>query len=194
MLTVRDSITKVESMQNDSYNHGGFIAFLFSMAFSLLFFVYVSVIHPGINLKEVPDEAPAADATLAGGGEQTKAVDITKIEKPWVESAEVAAYGAKIYANNCAVCHGPKGLGDGPAGMSLNPRPRNLVEGKWVKGGDSISLYKTIQSGLPGTSMAAFGHLPAADRWSLVQFIHSISEHKIKDDSAKLEAFAKTAK
>jgi hypothetical protein len=42
--------------------------------------------------------------------------------------------------------------------------------------------------------MASFGHLPAADRWSLVQFIRSITQNKVKDDTAKLEAFAKTAK
>jgi mono/diheme cytochrome c family protein len=186
-------VTKVERMQNDSYNRGGYIAFLFSMIFSLGFFVYIVFVHPGINLKEVPEAAPAAEQTVAGG-EQTKEIDITKVEKPWVESAEIAAHGAKVFANNCAVCHGPKGLGDGPAGMSLNPRPRNFVEGKWKVGGDSINLFKTIAGGIPGSSMASFAHLPVADRWSLVQFIRSITQNKIKDDPAKVEAFAKTAK
>lgn len=179
-------------MQKDSYNRGGFIAFIFSMVFSLVFFVYVTFMHPGINLKEIP-EAPKAGAEAAGT-EQTKAVDISKVEKLWVENPDVAAYGGKIYANNCAVCHGPKGLGDGPAGASLIPKPRNLVQGQWKVGGDSISLFKTLQNGIPGSSMASFGHLPVADRWALVQFIRSITENKVKDDPAKLEAFAKTAK
>lgn len=179
-------------MQNDNYNRGGYYAFLFSMAFSLAFFVYVTVVHPGINLKEIPEAAKPGAETPAGG--QTKDIDITKIDKLWVENADVAAYGAKVYSTNCAVCHGPKGLGDGPAGMSLNPKPRNFVEGKWKVGGDSISLYKTVQNGIPGSSMAAFGHLPVADRWALVQFIRSITQNKVKDDAAKLDAFAKTAK
>jgi mono/diheme cytochrome c family protein len=183
-----------ESMQNDSYNKGGFIAFLFSMAFSLLFFVYVVFVHPGINLKEVPEVAPAGETPQAGGAEQTKSVDMSKIDKPWVENDDVIAHGAQVFANNCAVCHGPKGLGDGPAGMSLNPKPRNFVEGKWAGGGDSISLFKTVQNGRPGTSMASFAHLPVTDRWSVIQFIRSITKNKIKDDPAKLEAFAKTAK
>jgi mono/diheme cytochrome c family protein len=181
-------------MQNDSYNKGGFIAFLFSMIFSLVFFVYVVFIHPGVNLKEVPEVAPAADAKLAEGGEQTKDVDMAKVEKPWVENADVAAHGAKVFSNNCAVCHGPKGLGDGPAGMSLNPKPRNFVEGEWKAKGDSEGLFHTVSNGLPGTSMASFGHVPVADRWAVVQFIRSITKNKIKDDPAKLEAFAKTAK
>lgn len=181
-------------MQNDSYNKGGFIAFLFSMIFSLVFFIYVVVIHPGVNLKEVPEAAPTGDNQLAGSAEQTKSVDISKVEKPWVENEDMVAHGAKVFANNCAVCHGPKGLGDGPAGMSLNPKPRNFVEGHWKAKGDSEGLFHTVTAGLPGTSMAAFGHLPVADRWAVVQFIHSITKNRIKDDPAKLEAFAKTAK
>lgn len=180
-------------MQNDSYNRGGYIAFLFSMAFSLGFFVYVTLLHPGINLKEVKDEPAAAEQTVAGA-EAPKKVDVSKIEKPWVENEDMVAHGAQVFANNCAICHGPKGAGDGAAGASLNPPPRNFVEGKWKQGGDSISLFKTIQNGISGSSMAAFGHLPVLDRWSLVQFIHSITKNKVKDDPAKLEAFAKSAK
>ena len=103
-------------------------------------------------------------------------------------------HGQKTYTNNCSVCHGAKGAGDGPGGVALNPPPRNLIEGKWKRGGDSIALYTTLQKGLEGTSMAAFGHLPTVDRWALVQYIRSITQDKTADDPAKLEAFAQTAK
>lgn len=180
-------------MQNDSYNRGGYIAFLFSMVFSLGFFIYIVAIHPGIDLKEVKPTGPV-EQTVAGGAAPAKKVDVSKIDKPWEPSDDMAAYGATVFANTCAVCHGPKGLGDGPAGMSLNPKPRNMVEGKWKQGGDSISLFNTVAKGIPGSSMAAFGHLPVKDRWALVQFIRSITENKIKDDPAKVAAFAKGAK
>jgi len=176
-------------MQNDSYNRGGFIAFLFSMAFSLLFFVYVVGIHPGVDLKEVTVVAsPEAGAPAAAG------VDISKIAKPWEPNQDLVDHGAKVFSNTCAVCHGPKGEGDGPAGKGLNPPPRNLVEGKWKKGGTSQELFVTVTAGISGTSMAGFGHLPVADRWSMVQYIRSITKNAAKDDAAKLEAFAKTAK
>ncbi len=177
----------------DNYNRGGYIAFLGCMIFSLSFFVYVTFIHPGIDLKEIP-EAPAAGAEQAVAVEAPKEVDVSKVEKPWVENPDMAAHGAKIYANTCAICHGPKGAGDGPAGSALKPPPRNFIEGKWKVGGDSIDLFKTIHDGIPGSSMASFGHLPLGDRWALVQFVRSITHNKIKDDPAKLEAFAKTAK
>jgi mono/diheme cytochrome c family protein len=194
-VTVLEQTAKGRSfMQNDSYNRGGYIAFLFSMTFSLCFFVYVTLFHPGIDLKEVP-KAPEAEAeqTVAGEG-AAKEVDVSKIEKPWVENADMAAHGAKVFANTCAICHGPKGGGDGPAGAALKPPPRNFIEGKWKVGGDSIHLFKTIHDGIPGSSMASFAHLPVGDRWALVQFIRSITQNKVKDDAAKLEAFAKTAK
>lgn len=179
-------------MQNDSYNRGGFIAFVFSMVFSILFFGYIVWIHPGVDLKEVK---PTVETNLAGGAPAEKKVDVTKIEKPWEENADMVTYGATVYANACAVCHGQKGLGDGPAGLSLNPKPRNFVEGKdWKNGADSIGIYKTLQAGIPGSSMASFAHLPSTDRWALVQYVRSLAKEKVADDPAKVAAFAKDAK
>ena len=40
--------------------------------------------------------------------------------------ASPAADGAARYAHDCAVCHGASGVGDGPQGAKLDPRPANL--------------------------------------------------------------------
>lgn len=40
------------------YNKGGFNAFMFSMAVTILFFIYISFLHPGVDLKEIPEEKP----------------------------------------------------------------------------------------------------------------------------------------
>ncbi|MCB0411767.1 MAG: c-type cytochrome [Bdellovibrionales bacterium] len=175
---------------NDPYNKGGFLAFVFSMVFSLLFFVYIVAIHPGIDLKEVPEEGVVPQELAK---ENAGPVDISGIEKPWVPDEKIVAHGAAIFKQNCAVCHGDGGMGDGPAGKGLVPPPRNLVKGEWKKGGKSMDLYHTVSEGLPGTSMAAFGHLPAVDRWSLVQFIRSITENKPEDNMEELESFAQKA-
>lgn len=180
------------SSSPDSYNKGGFYALMLSITFCLLFFVYIAFIHPGIHIDQLKESTEGTEMQMAGG-DSAAAVDVSQIEKPWVENPDMVAHGAKVYANNCAVCHGPKGMGDGPAGSGLVPKPRNLVEGKWVQGGSSIELYKTLAGGIPGTSMAAFGHIPKVDRWALVQFIHSITENKVQDDAAKLDQFAASA-
>lgn len=173
---------------NQDYNRGGFITFIFTMGFVLSFFIYLVVIHPGVDMGEKVMEAVKAQEAAP------KKIDITTIKEPWVENADVVQYGASFFKTNCSMCHGEKGMGDGPAGMALNPRPRNLVEGKWKNGGDSISLYTTLTNGIPGSSMASFAHFKPADRWALVQYIRSITQNKGADDAAKLKDFAASAK
>jgi mono/diheme cytochrome c family protein len=167
----------------DQHNKGGLWAFLASVIFCVLFFVYVGFIHPGVDLKEIPEEAAGPQGP-----------DLAAIQKPWEENADILAHGAKVYANNCATCHGEKGMGDGVAGAALNPKPRNFVEGKWKYGGQSHELFHTVTTGVPGTSMASFAHLSKLDRWAVIQYVRSLTQNKVKDDPAAVEKFAATAK
>lgn len=177
------------SDNSQDYNRGGFIAFIFTMVFVVCFFIYLIFIHPGVDLGE-----NVQDVNMAAGQTQEVKFDITKVTEPWVENADVAKYGATVYQTNCSMCHGDKGLGDGAAGAALNPKPRNLVEGQWKNGGDSISLFNTLTNGLAGTSMPAFAQVKKEDRWALVQFIRSITQNKSQDDENKLKAFGAESK
>lgn len=176
------------SENQDQYNRGGMLAFLFSMGFVFVFFIYIVAIHPGIDLQENIQDPPSGDVP------QLAAVDVSKVAEPWVPNPDMVAHGSKLFAQNCAMCHGNTGKGDGAAGQALNPKPRNLVEGKWTKGGGYIGLFEVVTHGIPGTSMAAYGHLKPVDRWALVQFIDSITQNKVKEDPAKVAEFAKAAK
>ena len=177
------------SGKKDEYNRGGLIAFLFCMVFVFVFFFYIVVINKGVDLGE-----NVKDPNAVAAGPVEPAFDITKVQDPWVSSPELVAYGHKFFTTNCSMCHGTEGKGDGPAGMSLNPRPRNFVEGKWTQGDGIIAHFKVLQTGIPGSSMASFSNMKAADRWAVLQFIESITNNKSKDDPAKVAEFAKTAK
>ena len=181
----------------ESYNKGGLIAFIGSMAFSIGFIIYLCFIHPGVEeFNEVKGEAaPTADAKpLAGGGDTpAPSFDINSIAKPWVSDDKVADYGKTVYKTSCEVCHGATYQGDGVAGKALVPPPRNFVAGGWKKGSRSMDLYKTISEGLPGTSMVGFKQLSKADRWALVQLIRSVTKDKKPDNAAELEKFAASA-
>lgn len=48
-------------------------------------------------------------------------------ENPLAASEENLADGARVYAENCAACHGPKGQGDGPDAKDLKPKPPELA-------------------------------------------------------------------
>jgi mono/diheme cytochrome c family protein len=181
----------------DSYNRGGLIALIGSIGFSVLFFGYLSFIYKGIDLKEVDektDDSASPPTISVAANDPAANFDPSKITKPWVSTPELIAHGRSVFLNNCVVCHGQEGLGNGPAGAGLVPPPRNFVEGKWKKGGDSASLFVTLQNGIQGSSMASFAHLPSLDRWSVIHYIRSITHNKIPDDPAKLEKFAQTAK
>jgi mono/diheme cytochrome c family protein len=169
----------------DPHNKGGMYAFVGSVIFCVLFFIYIGFINKGV---EGVDEIYKNQ-----GGAQGP--NLAAIAKPWEENADIVDHGATVFKNNCAVCHGEKGGGDGPGGAALNPKPRNMIEGQWKHGGKSEELYTTITNGFaPGSAMAPFGHLSKLDRWSLVQFVRSITKNKVKDDPAALDKFAATAK
>lgn len=86
---------------------------------------------------------------------------------------EAAAEGAEAFKTNCQTCHGPQGHGDGPAGQSLDPRPRNLAEIQ-SKAADDF-LFWRIREGKPGTSMVAWkGILTDEQIWQTVSFIRTL--------------------
>lgn len=87
--------------------------------------------------------------------------------------ADAAAEGAEVFRINCEMCHGPQGHGDGPAGQSLDPKPRDLAVLQ-TKAGDDF-LFWRISEGKPGTSMVAFkGILSEEQIWQVVSFIRTL--------------------
>ena len=86
---------------------------------------------------------------------------------------EAAAAGADVFAANCESCHGPQGHGDGIAGQSLDPKPKNLAELQAMVGDDY--LFWRIYEGKPGTSMVAWnGILTDEQIWQAVSFIRTL--------------------
>lgn len=86
---------------------------------------------------------------------------------------DAADQGAELFRTNCEMCHGPQGHGDGPAGQSLEPRPRNLAQIQSQAGDDF--LFWRIHDGKPGTSMVAWkGILTDEQIWQVVSFIRTL--------------------
>ena len=172
-----------------NYNKSGLIVLLASVFFGFALFAWLFFFPPSMNLAELEEDSPASVVS-----EDKVEVDLSQVKEPWIYSDSLVAHGSKVYQTYCASCHGKTGLGDGLAAKSLNPPPRNFVEGTWKKGGSSLDLYQTLGQGIEGTSMVSFSYLSKEDRWALVHYIRSITKNKVKDDKEKLEEFAKTAK
>jgi mono/diheme cytochrome c family protein len=70
------------------------------------------------------------------------------------------AKGKEVFAGKCSPCHGLEGRGDGPAAASLQPKPRNLSDAKYVSTLSDERMFKTISEG-----GAAMGKSPAMPSW-----------------------------
>ena len=86
------------------------------------------------------------------------------------------ARGATLYQSQCAMCHGPTGHGDGPAGLQLKPRPVNFTDQTRADQRSPLSLYEVISQGVPGTPMISYSsQLSADDRWALAYFVGTLA-------------------
>jgi mono/diheme cytochrome c family protein len=169
-------------------NKNGKRLFIFAMVFVLVFFVYVTFFHQHSspdwvnNLPKQEEAAPAASAPAPQAAAEAK--------DPWVSTPELVARGEVVYKTNCALCHGEKGMGDGPAGAALNPKPRNYTLGKWKQGNSIIALFNTVTHGIPGSSMAAYESvLPEADRWAVVNYVRKLGKNIVDPTEAEIKAY-----
>ncbi|WP_295484079.1 FTR1 family protein [uncultured Pseudomonas sp.] len=86
------------------------------------------------------------------------------------------ARGASLYAQNCAICHGDTGAGDGPAGVGLEPAPANLRNVERLDQLSLFDLYNTLGLGIEGTEMPSFAdQLDERQRWDVAAYIASFS-------------------
>ncbi len=85
---------------------------------------------------------------------------------------ELVSKGKGLYGLYCASCHGDEGYGNGDKGLSLNPKPRNFHEMSGWKNGVSVGgMWKTLQEGIPGGSMASYQLTPEEERIAIIHFL-----------------------
>lgn len=84
--------------------------------------------------------------------------------------------GKELYSTNCAACHGPNGLGDGPAGVALDPKPNDLTKRASYKLGVSRkALYRTIKHGVKDAGMAPWdGRMTEQEMHATVLYLQTI--------------------
>lgn len=148
-----------------------------------LIYPYLLVIGLGIGLYYISkldfiarqDVPPALPDTTKDEGlkliepQTTPAVNIDEISKP---TDELLSKGEEIYKSTCLSCHGENGQGKGPAGVALQPPPRDFTGKEGWKNGPSISgIFTTLQEGIPGTPMVSYEQLTPEEKFGLVHYI-----------------------
>jgi cytochrome c oxidase cbb3-type subunit 2 len=93
--------------------------------------------------------------------------------------------GRDIYVQNCSICHGTDGKGDGALAAELTPAPRNLVVGNFRyrstgfgEPPSQADLIRIITQGIEGSygqSMPAFDTLSAAEVFALTNVVREFA-------------------
>jgi mono/diheme cytochrome c family protein len=87
--------------------------------------------------------------------------------------------GGEIYATNCATCHGDGGVGDGPAGASLDPAPANIAHTSQQLG-DDYFFWRITEGGAEepfNSTMIAWGSILDEDaRWDVINYVQALGD------------------
>ncbi|HKD76215.1 MAG TPA: cytochrome c, partial [Ktedonobacterales bacterium] len=99
------------------------------------------------------------------------------VSSPSEFAATSIARGERLFAQNCATCHGADARGDGPASASLPVRPADLTAAHFLAHSDG-ELYWFIQHGFTApdgaTTMPGFARsLSAEATWHLIDYLHA---------------------
>jgi mono/diheme cytochrome c family protein len=80
--------------------------------------------------------------------------------------------GAKVYKENCAVCHGLPGAAPTAIAEGMAPRPPQLFKGTGVTDDDEWESYWKVEGGIRMTGMPGFkGRLNETQIWQVAVLV-----------------------
>lgn len=126
-----------------------------------------------IGPEESATKAGERDITLPRAPAEAKA-----LANPIPLSDQVLLEGERIYQTKgtCFTCHGTTGRGDGPAGLELNPRPRNFTNPRFHELRTDGEMFWVIRNGSPGTRM--FSYSPSIitedEAWKVIHYLRTL--------------------
>lgn len=106
-------------------------------------------------------------------------------------SAPDVQQGAALFAQNCAACHGPKGLGDGPQSMQLPVTVPGIGLPDVARQASPADWYKMVSQGNLDRFMPPFiGALTDEQRWDVVAYAFTLhtTEQQLAEGKQLFEA------
>jgi cytochrome c551/c552 len=111
------------------------------VAFGLASLGLVGCSKPADNGNAGPAAASPTQATTAPAATATAEGNSDFGDGPGAAQAET------IFKTRCSTCHGMEGKGNGPASITLNPKPRNYTDVAWQKSVTDAHILEIIVKG-----------------------------------------------
>lgn len=154
------------------------ILFYLTIIFGLIYLV----LYPGLGsfdgvlgwsqYKEYEEQVAEARAEYAPLYEKYAAMPIPEL----AGNAEAMQTGQRIFANNCAVCHGSDARG--ARGFP------NLADGDWLYGGDPSQIKASIMNGRQGMMPALGGALGEEAVEQVANYVYALNGRQPPDPAA----------
>ena len=123
--------------------------------------------QPSFSYQEAPRVHSPLEST-------PHATPVSLVTSP-LEQTKNPTDSARLFAINCAHCHGQQGMGDGPVAGYLPDMPPNLHASAVQQKPDEV-LYTIVTHG--ENVMPAFEpFLSQEERWALVVFLRTFADH-----------------
>jgi mono/diheme cytochrome c family protein len=137
-------------------------------------FVCASLLLPLHCLSQEPakpaEEKPAAEAKPSSdAAKQASPTNPTKVSPTSLSS------GKKKYGQDCAMCHGKEGAGDGDLAEDMHLKLRDFRDAATLKDVSDGDIYTIINNG-KGKMMGEEGRLKPDEIWDIVNFVRSLSK------------------
>jgi mono/diheme cytochrome c family protein len=105
--------------------------------------------------------------------------DAKKVKNPFPPTPETLVDGEMLFTDNCALCHGDKGMGDGPGAKTIKVKPANFTDEKMMAEETDGSLFWKMSNGR-GPMPAWKSVLSDKERWELVGYIRKLTKDAAK--------------
>lgn len=101
--------------------------------------------------------------------------DTAKKENPVKSSPTSIASGKKKFGQDCAMCHGNEGGGDGDLAADMHLKLKDLRDAAALKDLSDGDIYVIINTG-KGKMMGEEGRLKPDEIWDVINFVRSLAK------------------
>jgi mono/diheme cytochrome c family protein len=135
---------------------------------------------------------PEGSIPISGGFIPAPAkADAVDLVSPLPAGADTLELGALVFRQNCSMCHGMSGGGDGFVGLAFTEYPAPVppaISGARIQALTPGETYASVSNGF-GFMPAFQGLLTGADRWAIVALLDANDETRLAAHNAA-NAFA----